>query len=105
MINNPRSNRRHAIRIAALALVVAGVYTLATYTIFIDATTAAGTYTLSTTSLTGSGWVGAAPTFSDNAFNSQGSFALTVTNGVGTVVPEPTGAALILGAMFPLVLR
>jgi hypothetical protein len=84
----------------------AGTYALATYTILVDPSTAAGTYTLSTTSLAGTGWVGAAPLFTESSFGSQGTFTVTVTTGVGGgVVPEPTGAAVLLTGMIPLVLR
>jgi hypothetical protein len=83
-----------------------GTYALATYTILVDASTSAGAYTLSTTSLAGTGWSGDVSTgFADGTFSSQGSFTVNVTTGVGTVVPEPTGAAMLLAGVLPLILR
>lgn len=103
---NPRNGVDLGASIANVANALsAGTYTVATYTLSIDPATSPGTYTLSTLSPTGAGWTGAAPTFADGTFSSQGSFALTVTTGVGGVVPEPSSAVLLLGAMIPVFLR
>ena len=51
---------------------------LAFYTISVPSNTPTGTYTLSTLSEPGTGWVGAAPLFNEAAFSQHGSFTVTV---------------------------
>lgn len=75
----------------------AGTYALATYTISVPATLTPGTYTLSTTSDAGSGWVETAPLFNEWSFNSQGAFTVTV-QAPGAGVPEP-GVVGIVGVV------
>jgi MYXO-CTERM domain-containing protein len=72
-------------------------YLLGTYTFSVDPNTPAGSYTLSTTSLPGSGVVTQAPNFTEQSFSQQGSFIIVVSPLVGTGVPEPTGAMALLG--------
>ena len=73
-------------------------YLLANYTFSVDPTIAPGTYTLSTSSLAGSGVVTQAPNFTEMGFAQQGSFTVTVTPSVGgTPVPEPTGMMALMG--------
>jgi MYXO-CTERM domain-containing protein len=73
-------------------------YLLAFYTISVPVNTPNGTYTLSTLSEPGTGWVGAAPLFNEQAFAQHGQFSVTV-QAAGGSVPEPTGALAVAGAM------
>lgn len=72
-------------------------YLLGTYTFSVDPNTPPGNYTLTTSSLPGSGVVTQAPNFSEQAFSQQGSFTIVVSPLVGSGVPEPTGVMALLG--------
>lgn len=74
----------------------AGTYVLGTYTISVPSNTPAGTYTLSTMSDPGTGWVGGSPFFLESDFNSHGSFSVTVQPTVAPV-PEPATGLLTIG--------
>ena len=92
---NPRNGLDLGASVANVSLPVgAGTYPLASYTISIPGTLLPGTYTISTTSDAGTGWVGAAPLFNESSFNQQGSFTITI-NAPTNPVPEPaTGLAI-----------
>ena len=72
-------------------------YLLGKYTFSLDPNLAAGNYTLSTTSLSGSGAVTQAPFFSEQSFSQPATFSVIVTPSVASGVPEPTGAMALLG--------
>jgi hypothetical protein len=76
----------------------AGTYDLATYTISVPSNLIPGTYTLSTTSDVGTGWVATAPLFDEYDFNSQAAFTVTV-QGATTSVPEPAGIGFMAAAV------
>jgi hypothetical protein len=79
----------------------AGTHFLGAYTFSVPATLVPGTYTLSTTSDPGSGWVAGAPLFSEAEFNQHGSFTFTI-NPPPAPVPEPVvglGVVAIGGMM------
>jgi hypothetical protein len=75
----------------------AGTYALASYTINVPGTLVPGTYTISTTSDPGTGWVGGAPLFNEASFSQQGTFTITV-NAPTTPVPEPAMGGLVAAA-------
>ena len=77
-------------------------YLLGTYTLTVDPSTPTGTYTLSTTSIPGSGVVTQAPIFAEQSFDQQAALSLTVTPA--TLAPEPAGAMVML-SMLGLALR
>lgn len=75
----------------------AGTYLLASYTISVPSNLAGGSYTISTTSDAGTGWVGAAPLFNESSFSQQGTFTITVSAPT-TPVPEPVGGLALAAA-------
>ena len=97
---NPRNSLDLGASIANVSTALnPGSYVLATYTISVPLGLSAGTYTLSTVSDAGTGYVTEAPLFNEAAFAQQGSFSVTVTGGPGSV-PEPSSlGALALAGM------
>lgn len=93
---NPRNSLDLGASIANVATPLnPGTYALATYTISVPAGTPAGTYTLTTMSDPGTGWVAGPPLFLENAFNSHGTFSVTVQ--ATTPVPEPSTGLMLVG--------
>jgi hypothetical protein len=79
-------------------------YFLAFLTLSIPANMTPGTYTLTTTSEPGTGWVAGAPLFTESAFSQQGSFVVVV-NASGSV-PEPVSLGFVgLGGVMMLARR
>ena len=90
---NPRNGLDLGASVSNVSVpLAAGTHALANYTISVPGNTPPGTYTLSTTSDAGSGWVATAPLFDEYDFNAHGSITVTVQASVGAGVPEPTGA-------------
>jgi hypothetical protein len=102
---NPRNALDLGAGVANVNVPAAGnaTYMLAFLTISIPANTTPGTYTLSTTSEPGTGWVGGAPLFTESAFSQQGSFSVTV-NATGAV-PEPATGLVALGGVLVMARR
>lgn len=97
---NPRNGLDLGASIANVSLPLgAGTHLLATYTIDVPATLVPGTYTISTTSDTGTGWVGAAPFFNEASFGQQGSFTITINTPTAPPVPEPVSAMMVVAGM------
>ena len=67
---------------------IAGSGLIGNFVIGVGAGVAPGVYTISTTSNANTGWVGAGPTFPDNAFSNHASITITV-------VPEPATWSLL----------
>lgn len=57
---------------------VPGTYLLAKYTFLVNNATPLGTYTISTASNPGSGWIGAAPDFIESPFNHHASYSIKI---------------------------
>jgi hypothetical protein len=94
---NPRNGLDLGASVANVNIpVTPGTYQLGTYTFSVPSGLAAGTYVISTTSDTGTGWVATAPLFNEAGFNQQGSFAVVVSTPVNPV-PEPGSAILLTG--------
>jgi hypothetical protein len=103
---NPRNALDLGAGVANVNVPAAGnaTYMLAFFTISIPSNTTPGTYTLSTTSEPGTGWVSGAPTFTEAAFAQQGSYTVTV-NAAGAV-PEPATTGLVaLGGLVVMARR
>jgi hypothetical protein len=102
---NPRNGADLGASIANVNVpVTPGTYSLATYTFSVPSGTPAGTYVISTTSNSGTGWVATAPFFNEAEFASQGSFSVTVNTPI-TPVPEPAAAMLLAGVAGMLLRR